>query len=264
MNRKKCFLIRLALIIVILLLAGLISSCKSQVSMVSQGGGVSLEMAEKLADEGKYEEALGMYSQLIKSGKSLDLAYYGRASLFMSLRRFDEAIQDYTKSLEINQLASTYASRCTAYRILTLYEEANQDCQKSYQMDPGNMDAMLALSFLYLEQGKNDKARPLIDELVKKYSEEPMAYLAVSRLEMVEGAPEKAIDALTRAIELDPSEPQYYWERGFLFYSNGMIDESEADMKKLLEVAVPGRDSELMMMAGNLMNTYSGSRTPQP
>jgi tetratricopeptide (TPR) repeat protein len=241
-----------------------LASCNGSTISSGKSGEISLAEAENQASQGHYDEALGIYNQFIREGKNPDLAYFGRASLLMTLRRFDEAIQDYTKSLEINKSAATLASRCTAYRILNIMDHAVQDCEEAIRLDPSNIDAMLALTFLYLEQGNYDGARILVDQLVKNYPENPMVFFALGRLEMVQGSPEKAIEALTRAIEIDPLDPQFYWERGFLFYSNGMIDESEADMQKLIEVAVPERDSELMMMAGNLMNTYSGSRTPTP
>jgi tetratricopeptide (TPR) repeat protein len=247
----------------IALSVGLVS-CEGNSSIPGKRNEISLAEAENQASQGHFEDALGIYNQLILEGKSPDLAYFGRASLLMTLRRFDEAIQDYTKSLEINKSAATFASRCTAYRILNVMDKAVQDCEEAIRVDPSNVDAMLALTFLYLEQGNYDGARTLVDQVVKNYPDNPMGFFALSRLEMVQGSPEKAIEALTRAIEINPMDPQFYWERGFLFYSNGMINESEADMQKLIEVAVPERDSELMMMAGNLMNTYSGSRTPTP
>lgn len=240
------------------------TSCNGNVSSIINRGEITLAEAENQANQGHYEEALRIYNQLIQEGESPDLAYYGRASLLMTLRRFDEAIQDYTRSLEINKSSSTFASRCTAHRILNNMDQAVQDCEEAIRLDPANIDAMLALTFLYLDKGNYDGARALVDQIVTNYPDNPMGWFALSRLEMVQGSPEKAIDALTKAIEIDPLNPQFYWERGFLFYSNGMIDQSEADMQKLLEVAVPERDSELMMMAGNLMNTYSGSRTPTP
>jgi tetratricopeptide (TPR) repeat protein len=249
---------------VLITLAFITVSCNGNVSSFINSGEVSLAEAEKQANQGQYENALMIYNQLIKQGDSPDLAYFGRASLLMTLRRFDEAIQDYTRSLEINKSASTFASRCTAYRILSMMDLAVQDCEEAIQLDPANIDAILALTFLYLEQGNYDGARLLLDQVTRDYPDNPMGWFALSRLEMVQGSSENAISALTRAIEIDPMNPQFYWERGFLFYSNGMIDQSEADMLKLIEVAVPERDSELMMMAGNLMNTYSGSRTPTP
>jgi len=234
-------------------------------SNLSQSGSpTSYAIGEKYLQEGKFDQAISFYSGLIKKGENPGLAYYGRGNAYMGLRRFDEAIDDYSNSLNYSRTASVLASRCTAYRIYSLHKEAEQDCQDAIKADPQSTDAYLALAFLYLEQGKNDQAQILIDQLLKIDPNSAMGYFAKARVEMVQGPAKDAISSLTKAIELDPTEPQFYWERGFIYYSNGMIDESEADMQKLIEIADPEIDGELMMQAGFLMNTYSGSRTPQP
>ena len=81
---------------------------------------------------------------------------------------------------------------------------------------------------------------------------------------MVQGSADEVIQNLSKAIELNPNEPQYYWERGFMYFSNGLIKKFEADMTKILEIANPESDGEILLKAGTLLNSYKGNLEDNP
>jgi len=105
---------------------------------------------------------------------------------------------------------------------------------------------------------KYEEAKGLIDILLSKYPDDSVGYFSLAQLQMAQGPSKDAIVSLSKAIELDPGQLQYYWDRGFLYYSNGMINESQADMLKIIELGDPQTDGDLMYRAGTLMNSFSG------
>lgn len=223
-----------------------------------------LTYGEQLLSERRYEEALSFFHDKVQKGENLQLSYFGRGNALIGLRRFEEGIQDYTSSLDIQRLPIVLASRCNTYRIIGKFDSALSDCNEAINLDPQIPDAYLALSLLYLEQGNLPEAKKAVQELIQLDPDNATTYFTLSRILTMEGKFEEAIDSLTTAIQLDPDQPQFYWERGFLYYSNAKIPESEADMRKLIEIANPETDGELIYQAGTLLKTYSGYQESNP
>ena len=106
-------------------------------------------------------------------------AYYNRGNTFISLEKFQEAvddfkkaIEDYDKAIELNpNNASYYNNRGNAYGNLKKYEKAIDDYNKAIELNPNNAS-------YYYNRGNTFS-------ILKEY--------------------EKAIDNYEKAIELDPN-----------------------------------------------------------
>ena len=223
-----------------------------------------IERGNTLINEGNYEEAAIIFNNLIAEGVFPAQSLKSRGDIFLALGRFDEAIRDYSASLNFENTAQALASRCNTYRLYTKYDEALQDCQDALALESDNKDALLVTILLHIDQGNYDEAKELIDYLILKYPTNSVGYFSLAQLQIAQGPSMDAIKSLSEAIELDPNILQYYWERGFLYYSNGMIEKSQADMMKIIELADPQTDGELLYRAGTLMNSFSGYINEKP
>ena len=63
---------------------------------------------------------------------------------------------------------------------------------------------------------------------------------------------------LTKGIEISPTQPKYYWERGFLYYVAGQVTKAKEDMQKVLDNGNPETDGELLLNAGSLLKSLEG------
>lgn len=210
-----------------------------------------VEKGKQLFGEAQYEAALDAYTQAIDKGQDLGRAYAGRGDVYNALRRFDQAMADYSAALEYKRTADVLIGRCNANRLLQNYDQAIEDCDEAAGLEPGNASAHVVLASLYLDQGKTEQAREqalLAQEADPDLSKTPYV---LGLIDLAEGKPEDAIDHFTQAIDLDRFEPAYYWERGFLYLALGRVEEARADMKSVLEVGDPERDGELMLQAGS-------------
>jgi len=223
-----------------------------------------ISKGRRLLDQRKYEDAAIFFHNLVKQDVSPIQSYYGRGDAFLGLRRLDEAIRDYSKSLGYGKTVNVLSSRCNAYRIYSKYDEATKDCQEALSIEPVNQDALLSSILLFIDQQKYDDARILINRLIDTIPESSIGYYALAQLQMVEGPSIDAIESLSMAINLDPDQIQYYWDRGFLYYSNGMISEAKADMEKINKIANPDTDGELLVRANTLLNSFSGFLQDNP
>ncbi len=203
----------------------------------------------------RYEQAVDTYSEAIEAGHDLARAHAGRGKAYAGLRRFREALEDYNASLRYERTADVLASRCNALRLLAKPAEAMNDCQEATSLDPNSIEAHLAFAMLYLEQNNHSKARAEVNAAKKIDQESVEAQYVLAQIEMTEGNYEAAVNALSKCIELDPSQPRYYWDRGFIYYSLGKIEQAETDMRAVLEYGDPETDSELMFNAGKLLRS---------
>ena len=221
---------------------------------------------QNLLNQRKYEEAAIHFDSMIRKDISTSQAYFGRGNAFLGLRRFDEALRDFTNSLNIERKSEVLASRCNTFRIYTKYDEALRDCLDALSLDPENIDALLSTIFLYIDQQKYSEAHELIDNFIQDNPEISSGYYALAQLQMAEGPSIAAIESLTKALGLDPDNLQFLWDRGFLYYSNGKIPESKADMEKIIKLGNPETDGEILLNAGTILNSFSGylEETPNP
>ena len=187
----------------------------------------------------------------------MPIAYAERAQAYSDLRHFPEALDDLNKAIEYGETAKLLASRCSVRRMLAQYDDALRDCQRALEINPQDADAYVLLSAVFVAKDDKIAARQAISDSIAAH-ETASAYYMRAALDLSEGYPEIGVENLTRAIELNPLQPSYYWERGFTNLGLGRVDDSVADMKKILEVGNPNVDGELMLKASAQLKVLTG------
>jgi tetratricopeptide (TPR) repeat protein len=215
-----------------------------------------VETGNQLVSEGKLEEAFAQYNTAILNNTDLAAAYKGRGNVFTQWRRFSEAANDFTTSLNYNKTAEVLVSRCNAHRMLAKPEAALKDCNEAIELNPELDDAYLALAMLRLDQGDTAEAEKMVNIALDINPHSANTYHMLSQIRLIDGDMDGAIESLTKSIEIDPNQPQYYWDRGFTYYMTGDIDLAKEDMRQLLEVGLPERDGELLLRAGTLLTSF--------
>jgi putative GTP pyrophosphokinase len=88
--------------------------------------------------QSKYQDAIGDFTHSLELGKSYKAAYY-RGVVHSVLKQYAQAIDDYTISLEINPIqAFCLFRRGQAYYHVGDYLQALSDCETSLSMEPQN------------------------------------------------------------------------------------------------------------------------------
>lgn len=216
----------------------------------------ALDEANELNQLGNLGSALILYTNAINDGKDLTSAYAGRGSTFMKLRRFREAIEDFTKSLNLERSADVLSNRCNAYRLTSSLLLAQQDCVDAIALDDENVSAHIAFAMLFVEEEQLAKARDEVNIAIEIDPFAAEAMFVLSQIEMAVGNTNAAVEALTKCIEIDITDPICYWHRGFLYSSLGKIDEAIQDMGVVLDNGDPEVHGQLMLEAGTLMRQY--------
>ena len=84
---------------------------------------------------GKENLAFMYYSKLLELNPNYSSAYLNRGVLYYNKNKYNDAIKDYNKSIELNSTAIGYNNRGSAYQQLREYDLAILDFNKSIEID---------------------------------------------------------------------------------------------------------------------------------
>jgi tetratricopeptide (TPR) repeat protein len=109
----------------------------------------------------KFDEAIADYTKTIELEPAFTDAYFTRGTAYDELQKYDEAIADYTKSIELktNYDAYAYYFRGAIYDKLQKYDEAIADYTKAVDLSCKVCIPRLALSVLYYNKQNYDEAK---------------------------------------------------------------------------------------------------------
>ena len=123
--------------------------------------------------EGKFNDAIEKITKSIEVKNDFDVSYFYRAVAHQSLENWDEAMLDYTKSIQLNEkMTDAYYNR--ARIILSRkdiknpkIENAIKDLNKALELDDKFIDAMYALAAVLKKLGKYEEAISYLDRIIK-------------------------------------------------------------------------------------------------
>ena len=192
----------------ILAMTGCASNPESLVTRCDEAG--SPERGVRICSDAITAENLSPHQQ----AKILsDRGYY-----LVGLDRYDEAIADYNRSIELNpDMGGTYNRRGYAYRGKRDWEAALKDLNRAVEMLPDFAEARYSRGRVHFELGH-------IDEAMADYD---------------------------RAIELDPKDVRAYNSRGHTYYTLKQWDLAVPEYKRAIEI-----DPKFSGGHQNLATTY--------
>jgi tetratricopeptide (TPR) repeat protein len=104
-----------------------------------------------LSDAGKYDEAIVEYTKAIELNQNYAKAYNNRGSAYSRKNQHDLAIADYSKAIEIEpNYALAWSNRGLAYLNIKQYELAIKDLTQAIGLDPNNTTSYNARASAYL------------------------------------------------------------------------------------------------------------------
>ena len=130
---------------------------------------------EGIADinSGKFLDAVEKINQSIELKNDWEISYFYRAAANQALEKYDEAMLDYTKTLQINdRMTDAYYNRANI--ILSRkdiqnpnIENAVKDLEKALELDPEFTDALFAMAEAQKKLGNYHKALEYLEKLLE-------------------------------------------------------------------------------------------------
>jgi len=139
--------------------------------------------AQRLEDEGEFQEALKIYASVVDREPGLVWAYANRANLYSRLGQYDQALADYTQAIRLlcktvsgnestgderltdadapcleRELWVLYLNRATVYRTLRRHQEALRDMNRALSIRPYEPLLLVNRAMVYVDLAKYDAA----------------------------------------------------------------------------------------------------------
>lgn len=110
--------------------------------------------------QGKYQESINYYTEILKENPDNEVAYNRRGNVYyLKLNEYYLAIADYSRALKINSTYwKPYFNRGNVYEILGNYGEAISDYDKAIALNPNFYYAYENRGYCYLMLGETKKA----------------------------------------------------------------------------------------------------------
>ena len=151
-------------------------------------------------------------------------------------RKYDEAIEEYNKAVELKpDYAPIYSIRGYAYRIKGDFEAAIKDYNKLIELRPDNADAYCDRGITYSRKGEFARAIQDFNEAIQlkpnladTYNGRGLMYHQMNEVDL-------ALQDFNKAIELRPDFAKAYNNRALVYQDKGDADKTLEDTSKAIE-----------------------------
>jgi tetratricopeptide (TPR) repeat protein len=167
------------------------------------------EQARNRAMSGDYEGAINLFSQALSLAPNDGRIYHDRGMTHSRFQRWTQALADLDRAIALSPHPASYEERASIYFAMGNKQAARQDLERALRIDSFSPIALMNLGYLYIEDGKYDRA----------------------------------IEYLTKAINVEPTMANAYANRARAHYKKGNLDRAYSDAEKAKELIESGRDT---------------------
>ena len=189
-------------------------------------------------DLGKFEEAIQNYDKAIELDSNVNsIYYYNRGNAYFSLGKFENAIQDYNKAIDLNPNDDlSYNNRGNAYFSLGKFEDAIQDYNKAIDLNPNDASYYNNRGTTFANLEKYEDAIQDYNKTIDLNPNDNSAYFNRGTAFSYLNEYEKAIQDYNKAIDLNPNDASAYFNRGIAFTNLSNYEKAIQDYNKAIEL----------------------------
>lgn len=204
--------------------------------------------AQVYAKQKQYDQALETFTEVIRRDPNYSEYYIDRGNVYQQLAHYEEALADYSRAIMYSPpYPEAYYNRATSLTLLGREDEALAAYTYSLELDPSSDLALINRVGILYAQGRYDEARQDITEGFIMHPGNPQLLCTLGLVEMAEEHPEEAYQALTAALQGDPTLHEAWSNRAVLEFERGNIDAAIDDLSHALEL---GTDATVLYNRG--------------
>jgi tetratricopeptide (TPR) repeat protein len=160
--------------------------------------------------------------------------------------RFAEARAEYEKLLTLRPDVAEMLNRQIAFTYSREgnYAKAVEYLEKVLQANPADQELKLLTAQEALRAGMLDKGMDMLKGVDDSAIKDPEVFYNVAALLLNAQKPQEAIGYLDKAIAVDPSYVDGYFQRGLAYLGQGKMAEAKADFNKVIELAPTGPQAD--------------------
>lgn len=180
-----------------------------------------------------FDEAVDDFTQVIELDDSMDEAYFGRGLAFGRLRMFDEGIEDLTIYIKRNPESSVAYTKRGVRRIWAgKYNLAEEDLKTAISLDPKNAEAHDDLGVMDARRGNYKKAQEHFKKVVELDSTYSKGFHNLAMTYYILGDHSKSLVNINKSLELKPNDKNALLLKGETLLKLGMHKEAEVILSK--------------------------------
>ena len=190
-----------------------------------------LAMAEDLtnqaqdnASNGRYTQAIDLYTQAIDADPTFVSAFLGRALVYVSgFSNFDNAILDLEQAISLDsQYGEAYRYLGRFQNEMGVYEEVESNLLRAIELNPADLDAHLWVAEYYASFGSYESALEHYDRLLEAQEaldNDTLYSVWIRKADAQEALDriDEAFESYQTAISLDPDRVEAYADIGRLY-----------------------------------------------
>lgn len=184
----------------------------------------------------RYDEAINDFNKTLSLNKTFKNAYFNRGSVYYYKKEYDKAIADFSKTIALD---STYALAYNNLGAILLerhqFSEAVSYFDKAILNDTNYAAAYNNRGVLSKALGNYQKAAIDYKKAIEKNKNYAEAYFNLGEVYMLVGNYELAQGYFNRAIELNSNYTEAYYNRGNVLFMTGKATEALADYNFVLQ-----------------------------
>lgn len=195
------------------------------------------ERAKSHSEKGE-NWAANLESKLAEGAKGfLTNAYVSRGLELLKSKKYDQAISDFTRAIELNpKFGIAYYHRAYAHFEQLQWDKAIADYTRVIELEPKFELAYNERGNAYAAKGDNNRAILDYNEAIVIGSNNPNTYFNRGCTYHHLGQFDKALSDYSKAIEIDPGYSKAYCNRGVVYEKQGKYDLAISDYNKTLEI----------------------------
>ena len=208
--------------------------------------------ADSLRINGKFEEAVSHYDEMIVKDTNNEMHYRGRGHSYMFLSKWDKARADYLKAVELNSgCYNCFLNLSTIEGSIGSLEKAMEMINKAIAIDPSESRGYYIRG--EIKMVKRDNIGVLIDynKAIELAPNEPQYYVTRGHFNDVSGFPREATRDYSKAILLDSSYHLAWFRRSYSYAVDMDYKKAMQDIDKAITLA--NKNPEYLMTKGKLL-----------
>ncbi len=217
------------------------------------------ELALEKAKQGDVDGALEAFSVAIASNPDgASVPYYYRGLVYIDQGKVMEAIDDFTKAIELDKhFPQAYAARGTAYLMTSRPAKAAEDFNKAIQLDPKNATTYVNRARAYMGLQMLEEAESDLNTAIKLNPNLLPAYFNRGVLFMLQQRTEEALADFNKCVEINANAPAPYFNRAVAYIELGDKKAAATDLAIYLTLS---KDEEGKHQARALLDSLTGTQ----
>jgi len=211
--------------------------CSHTIRVTNDNYVAHINLGSVLFDEGKYEEAIRHFNEVIRIKPGLILSYNKRGLAYARLGQYPQAFEDLNNVIRMKpDYADAYNSRALLHHGLKRHREAIEDLTEAVRLKPDHAEAYNNRGNIYLGLGEHHNAVEDLSRAIALRPDNPAIYYNRGTAYIHLAQYQQAIADYSKAVALNPAYFDAYNNRAFIYLKLGRYPQAVGDYSQAIRL----------------------------